>query len=195
MVFEDLHWDIRGASAEGLFKPENFGLECGGGGTACYRGYISTYHVQDSLLQLLSLLIRIDVATAPPLNGHLPTTVEDSDLSIFGRSQYSNVNLTIPLTGGLLLAREKTTLPVSIGPELVWRFSQIRELIFDEGKLIRQHDRSTSIAALRARWALKRNEVAEFTDKDSIVACYDAIESEINDCFEFQHSESYSLAW
>jgi hypothetical protein len=201
MHYEGDLWAVWGINGESFFAPAEFGLDVDGEqffSTACWRGYYGTYGIHEGFLQLLNLEVNLDEKTAPALNGRLPTKNPRYDC-ICGDVAYLDVGLSIPFSGGLLLCRQWITQqPSSIGPELAWRFEQIRELIFDSGGLVQSYNHSEAVARIREEVKANNVEITAPTSRDreseayaqyksEIHDRYRSIEAKINACFEFDY--------
>jgi hypothetical protein len=121
--------------------------------TACWRGYICHYGVRSGHLQLLHLTVGMEspfapeagAGPAPPVFGSEPATDE-------GAATYRPTNAVVPFTGGLLLGDGFIEeLYVHMGFHPAWKFERVVELIFEDGRLVRSHDRSAQLAEIRHR--------------------------------------------
>jgi hypothetical protein len=83
----------------------------------------------------------------PLLSGHRPTY---EPKSFTGHIKYSSLAAPMPFSGGLLLAdgfiRE---LYVHTGFHPAWKFREVHELLFEEGRLVREIDCSQALAQVR----------------------------------------------
>jgi hypothetical protein len=69
-----------------------------------------------------------------------------------GHSKYSDMSAFVPFTGGLLAARDFIEeLYVHMGFHPAWKYGVVRELLFEDGHLTGDFDRSAKIAQLRAK--------------------------------------------
>lgn len=138
---------IAGKNGTGLFDPSEHGMNPVGICTACWRGYVCHYAVANGELQLDEISLSVD-DPAPKLFGKSPRKQTASD-PIFS-AQYSHLQHPIPFTGGLLLADDFIEeLYVHMGFHPAWKFRDVHELIFENGKLTRETDRSQQIAEFR----------------------------------------------
>ncbi len=121
--------------------------------TACWRGFICTYGVSDGALFLEELRVGLSAedkeATKAgggrPLFGKVPGYT-------FGTAVYESLHSPVPFSGGLLIAdgfiRE---LYVHMGFHPAWKFTEVHELLFEEGRLAEARDCSEAMARVRER--------------------------------------------
>ena len=66
---------------------------------------------------------------------------------------YSNLREPLPFTGGLLLARDFVEeLYVHMGFQPAWKFRDVREVMFEDGKVRTTTDRSAALAEVHRRF-------------------------------------------
>lgn len=198
VIFEDDSWvleawDSLGHSIDSVFCPSDFGLRIKGvTSTACYRGYCCTYQIHNDFLQLSELEINLGTTTAPLLNGRQPIRKSPEDFYVCGNTNYSDVQLPIPFTGGLILCRQPISkLPTHIGPELIWRYESIRELILENGHLVETYDHSAALTQIREEIRQNNGEIvvseAINHQDDAVLAQFLTLEAKINDCFKLDY--------
>lgn len=190
VLWQEDKWFLWGWNGAPLFSPGEVGIMPRGWSTACYRGFRCTYRLHDNSLQLQELEVAVDEIPPPLLNGRAPTKYADGDYGPCGDSRYRDVQLPIDFTGGFLLCHQRAERPSSIGPELAWRFEDVRELIFERGKLLKHHDRSAAIAKIRDEVAATNGVIAlpePVAEEDATFARYHLIEAEINACCRFDY--------
>jgi hypothetical protein len=143
---------VAGISGSGLFDPAAMGIRPVSTCTACWRGYVAHYSILDGELFLTSLHIGLEQGDAiraragkgPELFGVLPTR---GGLAGF---LYKGFQSRIPFSGGLLLANDFIReLYVHMGFHPPWKYKEVRELIFDAGRVTDEFDRSAEMAAAR----------------------------------------------
>src|SRR5690349_1426432 len=103
VVYEDVDYSLCGVNGEGLFAPASLGLKPFMSSTACWRGFVCTYAVEDGALVLDDLSINLphdaDV-TGPVIFGAHPSAVH------VGQRIYEGMNAPIEFSGGLLIGDE-----------------------------------------------------------------------------------------
>src|SRR5262249_28106356 len=135
-----------GINGEGLFDPAEHGMKPVGISTACWRGFVCAYRVEDQALILDNLSVHL-AGSAPDLFGIRPNQFEAG-------VNYEDLSHKVPYTGGLLIAREFIKeLYVHMGFHPAWKYREVHELVFENGTLIQQADRSDEMAELRHRIA------------------------------------------
>lgn len=162
---EKIEYSIAGISGRGLFAPEDIGIKPAATSTACWRGYVTHYTICDSELFLTRLEIGIEKSSsdggtfkAPELFGVSPK--EDS----FHGFCYEGFQARVVFTGGLLLAHDFIDeLYVHMGFHPAWKYNDVREVIFDKGKIVHDYDRSAEMAELRSRISGEKRPLSEAT--------------------------------
>src|SRR5262249_43099019 len=131
----------------GLFDLRDLGLKPVAVCSACWRGFVSTYAVEGRRLLLDSVATSL-AEPSPPLFG-VSATRRDDDSLIFG-TVYERLDHPISYTGGLLLADGFIEdLYVHMGFHPAWKYREVHELIFREGVLEQEADRSAEMAEFR----------------------------------------------
>lgn len=152
-----INFSIAGISGSGLFDPAALGIEPQATCTACWRGYVAHYSILNGGLFLTSLDIGLPqdqailarTGSGPKLFEVLPSLREDQLLG----THYEGFQQPIPFTGGLLLADGFIRdLYVHMGFHPAWKYTNVRELLFEEGRVTRDDDRSEEIAAQRDKF-------------------------------------------
>jgi hypothetical protein len=149
-------FDVAGISGSGLFDPAEHSLKPEGLCSACWRGFHVDYEIRDARLILTSVGIGLNMEDRAAANRGELTLFQGITPSknIFGFSQFEGLSLPVPYTGGLLLADGFIeSLYVHMGFHPAWKFEVVRELIFEDGVLLEDHDRSSEITALREQLA------------------------------------------
>lgn len=150
-------FNMAGISGAGLFEPKDHGFEPVAMCTACWRGYYVRYAIENGHLLLTRVTMGLSPAdTAAVASGKGP--------QLLGRSPhyeeeawgwvYDGLQHPIPFTGGLLLGTEFIRdLYVHMGFHPAWKYRQVREVIFEQGRVTADVDRSEQMEELRARLA------------------------------------------
>lgn len=153
-MFRGKQYALAGMNGGGLFDPRAHGVQPRMLSTACWRGFYCTYEVTDAAIELRELhiglsgddLAKAERAELPGLEGHRPTKDEWSG------HVYKDIAVRVPFTGGILLADEFIQeLYVHMGFHPAWKYREVHELLFEEGKLLHAQDRSSAMAALREK--------------------------------------------
>ena len=136
-----------GISGSGLFDPSEHGLRLGMISTACWRGYVCEYTVEDDQLFLTAL----ELSAAEP-----PDEIFGAEVRLGETAEYWPIRVRQPFTGGLLLgAGFIEELYVHMGHQPAWKYTTVLELTFDGGRLTVVHDRSELMAQRRAEYATR----------------------------------------
>jgi hypothetical protein len=143
VVFRGRMYALIGVDGRGLFEPGEHGLQVRMITTACRRGYVCEYAVE--IDQLFLTAVRLGMAEPP-------TQLFGADVCFIGNAAtYSPIRVPLPFAGGLLLgACFIHDLYVHMGHHPVWKYTEVLELLFDEGRLGEVCDRSELMAQRRA---------------------------------------------
>jgi hypothetical protein len=153
--YQNATYSVSGISEGELFDPSQLGLEPTGTCTACWRGYQAVFAMVDSQLVLDTLHVNLLTAGAgytrqegPPINGVSPTgPSEDYD---WFNNHYVGIHYHLDYTGGLLLADGFIEdLYVHMGFHPAWKYTKVIELVFKNGVLQHEFDRSERMAEIR----------------------------------------------
>ncbi len=138
-------YSIIGTSGEGLVVPQQFGLKPVALTTACWRGFVCTYRVDEDLV-LQELEVHTETGDVPRINGVVPRVEVPY---IF----YENLDLPVELTGQLRLASGFISeFYVHMGFQKASAFETVIDMTFDSGKLTEMQDRSAEVEALRGQF-------------------------------------------
>ena len=150
---------LAGISEGELFDPAFFDLRPTMASTACWRGYQAVFSLLDSQLVLETLHIRLPEEDkkghpyhkGPILYGITPSgSREDFD---FFNNHYEGLNFPLAYSGGLLItAGFIPKLYVHMGFHPAWKYETVIELIFQNGQLQREFDRSAMMSEIRQRF-------------------------------------------
>lgn len=142
-------YSLAGVNGTGLFDPAAHGIEPVGKCSACWRGFVCTYAVNAQQLLLASLAVCLD-GIPPSLFGVSPKS-DEGDMRLFD-VLYEGMDYPIPYTGGLLLANDFIEgLYVHMGFHPAWKYREVHELIFQNGEIVQEANRSGQIAELRRK--------------------------------------------
>ena len=140
-------YSLAGRNGPGLFDPTAHGLEPVGTCSACWRGYVCAYAVQDRKLLLDALAVCLD-GPARPLFGVAPKP-DKRGIRLFD-AVYEGLAHPLPYSGGLLIAADFIEeLYVHMGFHPAWKYREVHELVFRDGELVQEADRSEQIAEFR----------------------------------------------
>ena len=153
VTYRGEQYALTGNSGKGLFDPTAHGMKPVGRFSACWRGFICDYRIDRQALSLHTLRINLD-GQASVLFGIKPEPDEEIHLDEIALRLfdviYRRMNYKVPYTGGLLLARDFIEeLYVHMGFHAAWKYREVHELIFDNGDLLEESDRSKEIADFR----------------------------------------------
>lgn len=167
-------FDLAGIHGGPVFEPQQYGLAPQMISTACWAGFYCTFTVDAEALRLKELSIGLPEpqATAaregrgPELFGTRPVYVENRYCFV-----YEALNAVLPFTGGLLVADGfLQELYVHMGFAPAWKYREVYELIFEEGRLVRTLDCSKQMAKVRERLTQGPLEPDPFANRHAVKA-------------------------
>lgn len=165
--FNNRTFSISGINGDGLFHPEDHGVTPQPISTACWRGFVCDYAVEDDILLLREVEFGLGRTDAESVELGSGPQIFGKDIVLFEEIRKGNtregtrdITLThyrcvelhehIEFTGGLLIAdgfiRE---LYVHMGFHPAYKYRNVFELIFERGRLVEATDRSQVMAELR----------------------------------------------
>ena len=151
MYLGNRRYNLCGVNGEGLFDPRDEGFEPVAPHTACWRGFVSTYRVKRGVLFLDTAGIGVERellehgVPGPELFGVKASKDGDGGFAVF-----ENLEHEVGFSCGLLLGRGFIEeLYVHMGFHPAYKFRDVVELKFEDGKLVDRLDRSVEMEALR----------------------------------------------
>ncbi|MEL7509817.1 MAG: hypothetical protein AAFN42_21000 [Cyanobacteria bacterium J06554_1] len=150
--YQDVDYSIIVSRPRRLFSPTIFGLEPVMLHTACYRGFVVHYALNNRQLMVEKFLVGLTEKdgeqsvpkVGPPINGISPTTESQKPSH---QNWYNDFNYPFKYTGGILLGNDfMRDLYVHGGTHPVWKYKTVIELSFNDGILLQAFDRSQQIA-------------------------------------------------
>jgi len=168
-IYQCERHDLIGMTGDAvLFNPKAFGMNPSPSTSACWRGYYCDYEVKTDGIYLRDLMIHEKSEQRKPLNGVMLVAWPRSSRSPVGQykplngvtpvvdgygGKYENLNLLVPFTGQLRLARGLIReLSIHMGFQKPTAYEHVFDLTFDKGFLIRTNDRSTEVAERRGEF-------------------------------------------
>lgn len=150
-------YSVSGISEGELFDPSLLDLQPAGTCTACWRGYQAIFTVSESRLVLDTLHVNLFTAgegyerqEGPPINGVSPTGPRGEH--DWFNNNYTGLDYHLEYDGGLLLADGFIDdLYVHMGFHPAWKYTTVIELIFANGILQQEFDRSERMAEVRQK--------------------------------------------
>lgn len=167
----DTAFDLVGVNGSGLFNPEDHGIEARWVTSACWRGFHCTYSVTNQSLRLNQVFVGLDEddrsaaerSEGPILFDRIPSrylihghrwSEEDGDEYTWKSDdyRYDGLNELVLFSGGLLLADGFVDdLYVHMGFHPAWKYTTVLELVFANGILQQEFDRSDRMAEVRQK--------------------------------------------
>jgi hypothetical protein len=156
LVWCGVTYDVATVAGGPLFEPRTYGLKPAPLVATCTRGFQAQYSVKKNKLVVSELLVHFDPVQLASSKQQLPTVAGVSPSASYpGRAIYANLELPIPLTGGLLLGVDPLrALLVPQGIQPAWKYRQVRELTFRAGGVVSERDLCGTMEELRRRLGL-----------------------------------------
>jgi len=157
--YNNKEYSIADLGGDELFHPMQYGLFPESSCTACWKGFVATYEVQDDILCLKNLDINVEKirklffwsSSIPKLNGKKPSDNE-SLYNMFSH-HFQDVNLPFSYTGWILIGGEFIhELYVHMGYHPAWKYKNVIKLDFEKGKLISSLDVSKAMQDYRKKY-------------------------------------------
>ena len=164
-IVNDEEFDIVGHTGK-LIHPQDFGIQTMMASTACWRGFRSTYQLQEENLVLKDISINQELALTIPFlgkryrlpfkrkirafNGYRPTDGVDEDDTFLFNSIYQDINMPVSYSGYIMIATTFINdLYVHMGFQAPWKYEKVLELELKHGKLIKIEDLSDKMMQYR----------------------------------------------
>ena len=150
--FKGVEYDLAAIDGAGLFDPRDHGIEFVATTSANWAGYVPVYSVRRGWLRLAEIrdagleafFNGARVEELPRLDGVLPTEGK------YGGLSYRGLDIAVPFTGAMLIGRGFiSALYTHMGFAPAWKYERVHELIVEGGRVLRTHDRSDELAAVR----------------------------------------------
>ncbi|KPL12677.1 hypothetical protein AMJ74_06400 [candidate division WOR_3 bacterium SM1_77] len=177
--YNDTDYSVVGISEGELFEPSALDLRPVGTCTACWRGYQAIFAVSDSRLTLDTLHVSLltedeemERQEGPTINGVTPTGPQ-GEYDWFD-NHYVGLGYHLEYTGGLLLADGFIDdLYEHMGFHPAWKYTRVVELVFSNGILQKEFDRSDRMAEVRQKILDSRSDrnSLRMLSNDEIRAC------------------------
>ncbi len=198
VLFNKLLWEFIGITGGRLFDPEDWKIKPASTCTACWRGFVCQYAIEENKLVLDSLIVHdTEDGHLPAINGVEPSFHQDilfdfepeSPPAAFsscgakngGPALYRNLHLRLPFSGGVLLARDFIPeMYVHMGFQKPHRFRSVIELCAEDGAIVTQLDHSAQMEKIRQQCGTRTEEEVEMHDS-------------VPDWIEYAFSMEYSV--
>lgn len=145
VIYQGQDYSLIGFQGDGLVDPHQFGLKPVAFTTACWRGFVCTYRIDERLL-LQQMEVHIEEEEAPAINGVISRTVPP-DLS------YENLDMPVEFTGRLRLASDLIGAHyVHMGFQKASAYRTVLDMTFESGRLTEMEDRSAELEAIRGQF-------------------------------------------
>ena len=148
LIFEGTEFSIAAIEKKWPFKPQDHGFEPVGMSTACWRGYYCVYNVNQGGLVLERLNLGCGENKPPNWKGIQPRRGEFFKYN--NMWEYINVSLPIGYSGGIIIGYDFIRdFYVHMGFHRPHCYRLVKELIFDDGRLVKNIDHSEKMGQTR----------------------------------------------
>ncbi len=132
------------------FQPEEYGMIPEACCTACWNGYWCDYHISEEGIRLQNLYIHTKDEIYPKINGIGPEEKSKKYHLYMGHCLYRNLDLPMEYTGKILVGKDFIrTYYMHMGYQRAWAYEVLKELVFENGKLVQTVDHSHMAKQLR----------------------------------------------
>ncbi|MGY5851972.1 MAG: hypothetical protein RTU92_00225 [Candidatus Thorarchaeota archaeon] len=159
--YEGEAYSLVGMKGEGLYTPQEFGMNPQAPSSACWRGYIMRYDCIDGQLVLDGMTVYSE--EGPTINGVEPTASQEGfrtshavAYAVFGgrplAKVYENLKMKTKFTGSILLAKDFIReMYIHMGFQRPIAFKTVLELQIQDGDIINVSDLSEKMEEIRMR--------------------------------------------
>lgn len=158
LIYNDAEYNISAIEfPEAFIDIYSLGIKPKMNSTACWRGYVATYTINNSKLVLDKLYTNNgnNIENEPPLiNNKLPNIIiKEGLIDEYKNSRdfvYENIDLPINYTGSIIITNELIMERyVHMGFQSPTSYKVVIQLIFNEGQLVSSNDLSSIATSIR----------------------------------------------
>ncbi|CAL2083390.1 hypothetical protein [Tenacibaculum sp. 190524A02b] len=163
-VFKGESYSLTGFT-EGIdFHPENYNISIKSASSACWRGFVREFSIENDELLIKNFNVNDAGVTAnflqPIINGIVPKR-NKGKFNFFNKS-YENIDLKINYTGAILIGKGFISeLYVHMGFHPAWKYETVYELTFEKGNLIAYIDLSEKLKEVRKEYKTQKKKTEE----------------------------------
>jgi len=177
VIFEDDSYSLLSVKPRLNVSPLDFGIKPGWACTACWRGYWCNYFISEDGIFLKDLYVNSANGEYPLINGVKPRAKDES----MGHKAYIGINIPILYTGTVRIGRGFIRkYYVHMGFQSDWKYEEVKDLVFKDGKLVDVIDRSKDMEKARRGEDEKMNAYLEAVRKEAASGPYQDILSRLN---------------
>lgn len=159
-LYEGEVYSLIGIEEEEPFSPLNYDILPEMASTACWRGFVLYYKLDDNYLTLQDM--QLNTQEAKKINGVKPKKTED-----MFKFHYQDLNLKLDYSGKLLIARDFIDeMYVHMGFQRPISFRKVVELDFNNGELLSVNDLSEQMENRRNKSPADGARPKTMKDKD-----------------------------
>lgn len=135
------------------FHPSRYGIRPSHTCTACWRGFWCEYQISEKGIFVKELYVNSFDGNYPLIDGVGIATEKDGSPAMYmSHHVYKGLNIPVPFSGKILVGDK--FLPgfyIHMGHQMPWAYEILKELVFEDGKLLETNDLSAVAATLRER--------------------------------------------
>lgn len=164
IIYKEQEFALAECSCGEPFIPAEYGYFPVTASTACWRGYLAEYEIRDGYLILRRLFINNQLSDNDEAQAEKPPLLfgveaEESDKSFIGSWIFKDVDMPLPYSGRLVLAKKLLHgLYEHMGFHPPWKYEQVYEIIIESGKMISECDQSARMASVRSQMLKNREQ-------------------------------------
>lgn len=117
--------------------------------SACWNGYFCEYSIGNDELLLMNLQVCLK-DEYPEINGVKAVENPKQNVILWGMKKYEEINIPVKYSGGLVVAKGfMDKYYVHMGYQQPYAYREVYELILEDGKMVKQINRSDDMARIR----------------------------------------------
>ena len=183
-IFKGDDYSIVAISNPIQFNPLDYGIKPAACCTACWNGYWCDYHIFTEGIMVKNLYINSADGNYPEINNVSPEKYDEKSFQYMGHHLYKNINIFMEYTGKILVGKGfMREYYIHMGYQRAWAYKDLKELIFDNGRLVKTVDHSEMAEKLRIELG-NRKEESKKTRED--------IQLFVEECFSLEMKDK---AW
>jgi hypothetical protein len=160
VIYHKDSFDLVGYTDDGLINPEKFGVKLKPITSLCWRGYISSYQIDNENQFLLNSLTTFSEKKDKiiEIKGVKPDIQELTKDGKITQRVYNDLNIECFYDGKILLGKDfLTEYRKNMGFHPAWKYRTVYELEIKKGRLISYHDLSDKFSEIRSELKDKTN--------------------------------------
>ena len=158
-IFKGDDYSIVAISNPIQFNPLDYGIKPAACCSACWKGYWCDYQIFTEGIILKNLYINSADGNYPEINSVSSEKHNKESFQYMGHHLYKNINIFMEYTGKILVGKDfMREYYIHMGYQRAWAYKVLKELIFNNGKLVKTVDHSEMAEKLRIELENRKEE-------------------------------------